>query len=124
MQAIRNELNRLTSESGREAQKVMKIEERSALMEKRQAVEAQKVTKIEEAAVCAAVNINTASQEELQAVKGVTAAKAKAIIDYRSKAGAFRSTDDLTKVEGISARTVDMQQLCKDASVTAHDAEE
>jgi competence protein ComEA len=59
-----------------------------------------------------------ASQEELQTLKGITAAKAKAIIDYRSKAGAFRSTDDLTKVEGISAHTVDMQQLRKDASVT------
>jgi competence protein ComEA len=49
----------------------------------------------------------------------MTAAKAKAIIDYRSKAGAFRSTDDLTKVEGTSAHTVDMQQLRKDASVTS-----
>ena len=62
---------------------------------------------------CAAVNINTATQEELQTLKGITAAKAKAIIDYRSKAGAFRSTDDVTKVEGISAQTVDMQQLRK-----------
>ena len=67
---------------------------------------------------CAAVNINTATREELQTLKGITAAKAKAIIDYRSKAGAFRSTDDVTKVEGISAQTVDMQQLRKDASVT------
>lgn len=44
--------------------------------------------------------------------------KAKAIIDYRSKAGAFRSTDDLTTVEGISAHTVDMQQLRKDITLT------
>ncbi|MDE2367019.1 MAG: helix-hairpin-helix domain-containing protein, partial [Betaproteobacteria bacterium] len=65
-----------------------------------------------------AVNINTATQEELQTLKGITATKAKAIIDYRSKAGAFRSTDDLTKVEGISSHSVDMQQLRKDATVT------
>jgi len=66
----------------------------------------------------AAVNINTATQAELQTLKGITAAKAKAIIDYRSKAGSFKSTDDLEKVEGINSRTVDMQQLRKDISLT------
>ncbi|MEO8767111.1 MAG: helix-hairpin-helix domain-containing protein [Nitrosospira sp.] len=66
----------------------------------------------------AAVNINTATQAELQTLKGVTAAKAKAIIDYRSKAGAFKSTDDLEKVEGVNSRTVDMQQLRKDITLT------
>jgi competence protein ComEA len=66
----------------------------------------------------AAVNINTATQEELQTLKGITAAKAKAIIDYRSKAGAFKSTDDLEKVEGVNARFVDMQQLRKDITLT------
>jgi competence protein ComEA len=66
----------------------------------------------------AAVNINTATQEELQTLKGITAAKAKAIVDYRSKAGAFKSTDDLEKVEGVNARFVDMQQLRKDITLT------
>lgn len=69
-------------------------------------------------AAYAAVNINTATQEELQTLRGITATKAKAIIDYRSKAGAFRSTDDLTKVEGINAHSVDMQQLRKDITLT------
>lgn len=50
LQAIRNELTRLKSDSAREAQKVMKIEEMSASMEKRQTRDAQKVAKIEEAA--------------------------------------------------------------------------
>lgn len=68
--------------------------------------------------IYADVNINTATQTELQTLKGITAAKAKAIIDYRSKAGSFKSTDDLEKVEGINARTVDMQQLRKDISLT------
>jgi competence protein ComEA len=55
----------------------------------------------------AVVNINTATQAELQTLPGITAAKAKAIIDYRTKAGAFRSTDDLEKVDGfIDMRTV------------------
>ncbi|SCY60935.1 hypothetical protein [Nitrosospira sp. Nsp13] len=48
MQAIRSELNQLKSESARDTHKLMKMEERSVSMEKRQAVEAQKVTKIEQ----------------------------------------------------------------------------
>jgi competence protein ComEA len=68
--------------------------------------------------VHAAVNINTATQQELQTVSGITSAKAKAIIDYRSKAGKFRTTEDLTKVEGISPRYLNMKQLYKDVTVT------
>jgi competence protein ComEA len=66
----------------------------------------------------AAVNINTATQAELQTLHGINAAKAKAIIDYRTKAGAFRSTDDLEKVDGISPQTVDLHELRKDISLT------
>lgn len=50
LQAIRNELNQVKAESARDAQKLMKIEEKSASIEKRQGLEAQKVTKIEEVA--------------------------------------------------------------------------
>lgn len=49
----------------------------------------------------AAVNINTASQAELEALQGIGPAKAKAIIEYREKVGAFTSIDDLEKVSGI-----------------------
>ena len=66
----------------------------------------------------AAVNINTATQAELQTLNGLNATKAKAIIDYRTKAGAFRSTDDLEKVDGISPLTVDLHELRKDISLT------
>jgi competence protein ComEA len=68
--------------------------------------------------VYAAVNINTATQAELETLKGISAAKAKAIIDYRKKAGAFRSTDELGNVEGISPVTVDLHELRKDISLT------
>ena len=66
----------------------------------------------------AAVNINTATQEELKTLSGITSAKAKAIIDYRSKAGKFMRVEDLTKVDGINPRYLDLKQLYKDAAVT------
>ncbi|MBN9133745.1 MAG: competence protein ComEA [Nitrosomonadales bacterium SCN 54-20] len=66
----------------------------------------------------AAVNINTATQQELQTLSGITSAKAKAIIEYRSKAGKFRTAEDLTKVDGLNPRYLDMKQLYKDVSVS------
>ena len=54
----------------------------------------------------AAVNINTASQTELEALQGIGPAKAKAIIEYREKVGLFASIDDLEKVSGIGSGTV------------------
>lgn len=55
----------------------------------------------------AAVNINTATQAELETIKGIGPAKAKAIIDYRAKNGAFKSVDDLDNVKGFGKKTVD-----------------
>ena len=48
----------------------------------------------------AAVNINTATQSELEAVKGLGPSKAKAILEYREKQGNFRSVDELDNVKG------------------------
>lgn len=62
----------------------------------------------------AVVNINTATQAELQTLPGIDAAKAKKIIDYRSKAGAFRSTDDLEKADD----SIDMRNVRKEISIT------
>lgn len=62
----------------------------------------------------AVVNINTATQEELQTLPGISPARAKAIIEFRTKAGAFRSTDDLEKVDD----SIDMRVLRKDISIT------
>ncbi|MBJ7841866.1 ComEA family DNA-binding protein, partial [Neisseria meningitidis] len=39
----------------------------------------------------AAVNINAASQQELEALPGIGPAKAKAIAEYRAQNGAFKS---------------------------------
>lgn len=63
----------------------------------------------------AAVDINSASQAELEAVKGIGPAKAKAIIEYRKKNGNFKSVDDLDKVPGFGKKTVDSMK--KDISV-------
>jgi competence protein ComEA len=52
-------------------------------------------------AALAAVNINSATKEELGSLKGVGEKKAQAIIDYRKKNGEFKSIDDLEKVDGI-----------------------
>ena len=48
-----------------------------------------------------AVDLNKATQAELEALNGIGPAKAKAIIDYRTKNGAFKSADDLDKVKGV-----------------------
>ncbi len=55
----------------------------------------------------AAVNINTATQSELEAVSGVGPAKAKAIISYREANGGFKSLDELDKVKGFGKASID-----------------
>ncbi len=49
----------------------------------------------------ATVNLNTASQAELETVKGIGPAKAKAIVEHRNKNGPFKSVDDLKEIKGF-----------------------
>ncbi len=53
------------------------------------------------------VDINRAPAWLLQALPGIGEARAAAIIRYRETQGLFRSTADLTRVEGISAGIYD-----------------
>lgn len=54
------------------------------------------------------VNVNSASASELaDALDGVGAAKAEAIIAYRKEHGAFKSADELANVRGIGLKTVE-----------------
>ena len=47
-----------------------------------------------------AVNINTASKEELMSLKGIGEATAEAIIEYR-KENKFKKIEDIKNVKGI-----------------------
>lgn len=55
----------------------------------------------------AAVDLNTASKAELEAVKGVGSAKADAILEYRKQHGAFKSVDELGEVKGFGDKSVE-----------------
>lgn len=59
------------------------------------------------AAFAGPVNLNTATESELDTLNGVGPVKAKAIVDYRAKNGPFKSVDDLEKVSGFGKKTVD-----------------
>ncbi len=63
-----------------------------------------------------AVNINTATQAQLETLHGIGPTKAKAIVEHRKKNGAFKSVDDLQKVNGIGPATI--KRLRKDVTVS------
>ena len=67
-------------------------------------------------AAVAAVNINTASKDELVTLKGVGEKRAQSIIDYRTKNGPFKTVDDLEKVPGIGPGI--MKQIKSQISVS------
>lgn len=53
-----------------------------------------------------ALNINNASIEQLEKMKGIGERKAQAIVEYRLQNGNFAQVDDLTKVKGIGSTFV------------------
>ena len=53
------------------------------------------------------VNINTATFEELQTIKGIGKKKAEAILQYRKEHGAFRTKEDLLQVKGIGKKALE-----------------
>lgn len=55
----------------------------------------------------AGVDLNNATQSELEAVKGLGPAKAKAIIAYRDSKGGFKSLDELDNVKGFSKASIE-----------------
>jgi competence protein ComEA len=60
------------------------------------------------AAFAEKININTATAEQIAgAMTGIGESKAKAIVDYRSSHGNFKTIEALENVDGIGAKTVE-----------------
>jgi competence protein ComEA len=55
----------------------------------------------------ATLNINRASEGELVSLNGIGSSKAQAIILYREMFGDFKTVDELAKVKGIGAKTIE-----------------
>ena len=53
------------------------------------------------------VNINTATESDLQSIPGIGPSKAKSIIEYRETNGAFDSVEKIKEVNGIGEKTFD-----------------
>jgi competence protein ComEA len=60
------------------------------------------------AAFAEKLNINTASAEQIASeMSGIGESKAKAIVEYRTSHGKFKSVQDLENVDGIGVKTVE-----------------
>jgi competence protein ComEA len=57
--------------------------------------------------VGAGLDVNRDAEEDLTALPGIGEAKARRIVESRERDGPFRTLEDLTRVEGIGARTVE-----------------
>ena len=53
------------------------------------------------------VDLNAAGADELQAVPGIGKSLAARIVQFREKNGAFKSVDDLLKVQGIGEKSLE-----------------
>lgn len=56
------------------------------------------------------VNLNTATEADLQTISGIGAKRAADIIAYREANGGFKSVDDLNNVSGIGDKTMESIQ--------------
>ncbi|WP_430613769.1 helix-hairpin-helix domain-containing protein [Enterococcus sp. AZ120] len=53
------------------------------------------------------INLNTATEAELQTISGIGAKKAQEIIRFRDEQGPFKTVEELKNVPGIGEKTVD-----------------
>jgi competence protein ComEA len=57
------------------------------------------------AAPSAPVNLNTATQAQLESLPGIGPATAKRILEYRQKNGSFKKIEELMNVKGIGEKS-------------------
>ena len=53
----------------------------------------------------APVNLNTATQAQLESLPGIGASTAKRIVEYRQKSGGFKKVEDLMNVKGVGEKS-------------------
>jgi competence protein ComEA len=56
------------------------------------------------------LNVNTATQIELESALSLRRSQAAAVIEYRTKSGNFKSMEDLKKVPGLDAAALDSKK--------------
>ncbi|MFO7305337.1 MAG: helix-hairpin-helix domain-containing protein [Gammaproteobacteria bacterium] len=57
------------------------------------------------------VDINTADAATIaRELEGIGLSRAQAIVEYREKHGAFKSVEELRKVKGIGAKTIELNR--------------
>ncbi|WP_027357823.1 ComEA family DNA-binding protein [Desulforegula conservatrix] len=66
------------------------------------------------------ININKATVQELEQLKGVGPKIAQKIIDYRDKNGPFKKPEDITLVQGVGPKILETN---KDTIVVSDDAQ-
>lgn len=54
-----------------------------------------------------ALNLNTASMEDLANIGGISRERAQLLLDYREEYGEFRTWDDVRNVPGFSQQVVE-----------------
>jgi competence protein ComEA len=53
------------------------------------------------------IDLNSATQAELESLPGIGPGKARAIIDYRNRHGALQSIEELDRVSGFGGKTIE-----------------
>ena len=51
------------------------------------------------------INLNSATESELQTLPGIGPSKAMAILEYRETNGSFKTIEDLMEISGIGEKT-------------------
>lgn len=71
-------------------------------LERAHAAQPKATLQLQEQTSMPVININKATAEELDAIRGVGPVLADRIIKFREQNGGFKNVDDLSKVRGIS----------------------